>query len=398
MNESVLGLRLAPIVFVLWSGTAIAETKISADANLEGGYASNPFLGSGGDTGAATATASIMPKIVFEEATSSLSLTGNAGRTLYSRSGYRANENYGLQGAYLRKLSPLSSFNISAGYSQSTQNALQPILSPIQGIDTGVNILDPSAIETLGQRVKIFNGSAGFTTTLSPRLSLSAQAYGSIVKYPTRGSFAQDYDSFGGGLNLSYALNDRISLGPSVSYSRSVYKNDLFGSSNQISPGITVNMRFPSRLRLTLTGAAAISTIDQAGLSTTRTSLNASANLCRDGNRSSICIDARRSTSPTAFSGLSNVTSVGANYSYRLTPRSRFDLNANYSKTHTLDNTAIARDLSFASAGGNFSRQMTPRLSFMVKAFYTKSFEAIIATRDNIYGGVGVSYRLGRTS
>jgi len=151
-------------------------------------------------------------------------------------------------------------------------------------------------------------------------------------------------------------------------------------------------------LRLALTAGAAISTIDQAGISSTRTSLNASANLCRDGDRSSLCLDARRSTSPTAFSGLSNVTAVGANYSYRLTPRSRIELNANYSKTNTLDNQAIARNLSFVSAGGNFSRQMTERLSFTVKALYTKSFEAIVATRDNIYGGVSVNYRLGRTS
>lgn len=396
MSDRFSGLRLVPLVLALSGGTAVAETKISADVNVDGGYASNPLLRVGGNTDSATLTANFHPTIRFESATNEFSLSGNVGRTIYSRD-FGDNENYSVQGGFRQQLSPRSSFRLGGGFSQTMQNALQPALSPIAGEDSGVNILDPSAAENLGLTTRTLNGSGSFTTALSSRNSLSVQAFGARVTYPDRGSLAQDYDNYGGGLNISHTLNDRISIGAGANYARSDYDNSLYGSSSQISPTLNVGIRFPSRLRLGLNGGVTFSRINQAGLSSNRTAFSGGVNLCRDGDRSTLCIDARRSVSPTAFSGLSNVTSAGLSYSYKLTPRSSIGADVSYSKTSRLSETT-SQNTSYMTASTRYSRQMTQRLSFVTRIGYTDSFESIVARKANIYGSIGISYRLGRGS
>lgn len=379
------------IVAAFAGQAARAETTVGADVSVEGGYASNPFLGATGTTEAALARAIFMPNLSIASATSDLSLSGRVAHTEFSRR-YDGFTDYSADAQFRKSLSALSSFDLKAGYARRTSNALIQLDPSPDDPDQ-----DPTDLENTGRKVETINGEAAFSTALSPRGSLNIQTFASRV-HTFGGSLnnGQNYKRYGGAVGYSHALSELFSLGASVSVSRNDYEVATLGHSTLISPSVNAQVKITPRVRLSASGGAAFSDIQQSGFTINQTSFFGSAELCRDGDRSSICVRAGRSIRPTLNTGLSKVTTLGLSASYQLSPRSSVRARLNYQRTNSL-NAGLPNEVGNRSANAQYSRDLSRRLSFVAEANYTDPYRSSIVRNSNFTAKVGVTYRLGRT-
>lgn len=393
MTDWVFVGRLLPLAVALSGGAAFAATTAGADVSLNGGYASNPYLATGGNTASGTVTARVEPVVTITSPTTTTTLSGGVAETAYSHR-YHDTTDYWGAFSFQDRLSPLSTLGLKGGYSRRTSNSLEPILSPLPS-DQGGQIIDPTIAQNIGRKVEVLNGSADFQSQISPRTLLQLQVFGADVRYPDRVTTNYDYTNYGSVLQLSQALDERITLGASFSASKSDYSEAIFGKATQFSPSLTTKIKLTPRLLLSASAGATFSKVDATGLSFTRTHFSGSASLCNTGARSHLCANARYAVSPTAFSGLSNVTSLGADYSYLLSPLSQITAQFNYSYTKSLG-AGITHDYGYSSGEAGYSHKLTERLSIEAKAGYTSPFKSTVARKANIRGSVGIKFRLGR--
>jgi len=157
-----------------------------------------------------------------------------------------------------------------------------------------------------------------------------------------------------------------------------------------------MSLKLAPRTTLNLSAGATFNTESRpAAPSNSNTYFTGSAALCHQGDRSNFCVNASRSVGATSSAGSSAITQVGANYSYKLSPRSSFSLGGNYANTKSTG-LGSAYDFSYISGSATYDHQLMERLSLTVKARYTDPIKSAIGRRQSFYGGVGLSYRFGR--
>jgi len=397
MNNRVWVRGLASVGLLLASSAAMAETKATADVNVGGGYATNPYGSNLDNTGSATLNAAITPSIIMTSPTGSLSLRGRVAHTEYTQR-YSSSTDYNVGASAVQQLNSLISLRASAGFNSQFRNLLDPILDP--GVIQPENpddpvIVDPTA--NLAQRTKSFFGSAGLSATLSPRDTLSVSAQASDVAYSGR-SNSRDYTSYGGGLSYMRAVGANTSVGLSFNASRANYKDGVVGDSTQLSPAVIFNTKLAPRLSLNMSVGATFSDTSLLIGSVKQTSFSGSIGLCNAGERSSLCANASQSVRPTSIGGTSTVTSLGGSYRYQLDTLSQIGANISYSRSNSLVDLGNRRT-SYGRGGINYSRDLTRRLSATAALSYGDSFGADFnssrAQSGNFYGTVGIRYRLG---
>jgi hypothetical protein len=397
MSKRLVG-GLASVGLLLASSAAMAETKATADVNVSGGYATNPYGSGSQDTGSATVNAAFTPSIIMTSPTGSLSLRGRVSHTEYTKR-YSSSTDYNVTASAAQQLSSLMSIRASAGFNSQFRNLLDPILDP--GVIQPENpddpvIVDPTA--NLEQRTESFFGSAGLNVTLSPRDTLSVFGQASDVEYSGLSTLSRDHTSYGGGLSYSRAVGANTSVGLSFNASRADYKDGRLGDSTQFSPAAIFNTKLAPRLSLNVSAGVTFSEVSLLVGSTKHTSLSGSIGLCNVGDRSSLCANASQSVRPSAIGGTSTVTSVGANYRYELDPKSRIGAYVSYARSNSLVDLGN-RKTSYGRGGVNYSRDLTQRLGATASVSYGKSFgsdfSSGIARSGNFYGTVGIRYRLG---
>jgi len=382
---------------LLASGSAFADARVGATVGVRGGYSTNPYSATVNDTGAATVTGSFSPRIVLASPTGSTQIDGDITHSEFSQR-YSGATNYSVGISSTQQFTPTVSLQGGAGYSSQFRNALfanlNPNIPPV-GPDDPI-IVDPTAGATLGRRIESLNGNLGLTYMLSPRDTLSLYAQGSQVDFGELTSGVNSYDTIAGGFSYMRTLNARTSLGLGVNLSRSNYHNETIGDGRQLSPSVIFDTRLSPRLALHLSVGATFSDtdIDLTGGSVKRTSFSGSASLCNQGDRSNLCVEASRSVAPTALSGISTVTSLGANYRYTLSARDSFTLRAGYSSSQRIYGIFTDK-YDYGTAAASYSRKFNERLSGTVSISYSDAYSSIISREPNFWGTVGVSYRLG---
>ena len=380
-----------PIAAMLLAGVARAETRTSVVLGAEGGYGSNPFLGSGDDEQSASIILSAAPTVSLIGPTSKIDLYGQAEQAFFtSRFGDYTNWALGANAGV--QLSPLSDLSLGAAYSSHITSGLNSVIAPPTN-DGSIPPPDPSATEIAGQRSKTLSGSGSFSTRVSLRDTVSVSANASKVDYSA--NLNSDYTNYGSSLGVMHIFSDKLSAGFSIGYSKTDYQSATLGTFQSYSPSANATLKLAARTSLAVSLGASFSKISGPGASPTKPYFSGSANLCRKGDRSNLCLIAARSVGATAQAGSSTITQLGANYSYVLTPRSSFALGGNYSATQSIG-LGTNNDTSYANAYASYSHQLTQRLSFVVNTRYTDPLTSIGARGQSFYGGAGVTYRLGR--
>ncbi|HWJ69460.1 MAG TPA: hypothetical protein VNS79_05365 [Sphingobium sp.] len=387
---------LAGLSLLLAGTAAMAETQAGADLAVTGGYATNPYGGTGGNHGSATLTGTFSPSVIMTSPTGTTRLGGQVTHTEYSKR-YSGTTSYNVGGSTSQQISPLTTLTGSAGFNSSVNNAFYPIYDPIGGIPTDPNapiIVDPSGGTYFGQRTESLYGSLGVSTSLSPRDSVSVSGRISDVTYPNSlSTFNRGFTSYGGGLTYNRLIGRDTSIGLNVDVSRADYRGGSLGDSTQISPNLVFATRLAPRLSFNLSAGVTLADTNVLGGSSRRTYLSGSANLCNEGDRSSLCASLSRSVAPTSFAGTSAVTAFGLSHNYKLDTRSEISTRLSYSKADSIEGLRRSSDYGTASVG--YNRRLTQRLAATLQLSYSDSFNQTFSRGSNFYGAAGIRYRLG---
>ncbi len=392
----------AALASLLVSGTSVAETRVGADVGVNVGVATNPFGSTTNSAASGTLNGSFAPFLTLVSPTGSTTLRGNVSHTEYTRL-YDGTTDYTVSLSTAHKISPQASLTGGLSYSSYVNNGLFPVINPVIGAPINPNdpiFVDPSAGANLRERTEVLSGNVGLSFAVSPRDSIDLSARGTQVSFPNGSALSQGYKSYGGSAYYMRTISANTSIGAGLDFMRNDYDNPAFGSSTQYSPTARLTTRLAPRLSLNVSAGLTFSQTDVLGGSVNSTAFSGSVGLCRDGERARFCVTGSHGISPSTLTGSSKVTSLGASYQYKLTPRSNISANLSYSRSQSLSNipnigNLANQDADYGQVGISYDRQILERLSAVVSAGYSDSFGSLVQRGSNLFGSIGLRYRLG---
>lgn len=392
LEEAASGLIAAWAIFL--SGSAHAETRISANASVKSEIANNPYLLGGTQTSATSIAVSLTPQLSFEDGVKSINVTGDIRHTEFSRR-YSSTDDFRVNAALSQKISPTLSFNAGVGFDSSVVGA-NDLLAFDQASGGGNSPPLPTdlAFNGLRQRRQSIDGNVNLGYTPSARERWQFQGGFSFTKYP-QGSSASEYNSASGSIGYNRTLNGRTSIGVNVGVSRVDYRRTLIGDATTISPQATFTTRFDAGWSLTASAGLSHSLVRGPLGYSGRNSASGSVNVCRARDRGKFCVFATRSVQASSFGGgVRPQTSFGASYSLRLDSLSTIDVSANYSRT-AQSIFGVGQSSQYGRASLIFNRRLTQKLQASFGANYADSFRDIVQRRANIAANVSLSYSFG---
>lgn len=372
---------------------AQSETRASIDVAPGVGYSSNPFSGTGSDLGAAYAGLDITPSLSVSTARNTLAVTGSASLQQYFTR-YSDNTSYRVSADYAGRPSERVtthlrmdiSSSIIGGYDSFANGVIQP---------GGPTVPSPTDLGLFGSRDRRRGAYAtgDISVALSQHDSVNASAFYEAARYRRFADIA-NYDGMGGtlGYNRQLSANTRIGLQGTVS------RYDYPGARGQ-STVYTVNATGSTKLSQfwTIDGAIGMSFVNSTTIgSTNAASLSGSANLCRQGELSTFCLNGSRSVRPTGLNGTQYVTLAGASWSRRLSSVDSVSLRASY----TMENGSRAIVLpglraQYLATSASYERRLSERLRFTASAQYRDIFTSNLNRPADFGGRIGISYRFG---
>lgn len=398
------------------AASAQSQERLSADVSATAGYSNNPFSTLGSDTGAALVTLGIAPRYQILTERSTVTLSGDANVQQYLRR-YGRNDSY--SGAVDYQLRPservtaharidlssavLGSFNSyqpfaglgTVGTGTGTTTGTTTPVTTIPATDIGtLPPLTDIGLYGLRNRRKTARLSGDVGVTLSARDSLTVSGYTEATRYNGVAQFG-DFEAYNASLGYSRRVSDRWTVGLRGSASAFDYRTT--GGDSKVFPlEATVSGRLSAIW--SIDGSLGVTFVDSNALGSTRqTSVSGSANLCRQGQLSTLCLQAARQVSPTGLVGSQYVTSAGLNWSMRLSERENLSLSGNYSKVGGNRAQALVPGLQseFAQVTAGYNRRISERIGMLASANY-RQFLSGGAGRPADFGGqIGLSYRLG---
>ncbi len=384
-------LSTAPFAAVVAHAETLSGIGVSANA----AYASNPYLLTGADTGAASAQVRISPFVEEKTARSSLRVATDVGFTTYSRR-YRNAVDLSANADYRNALS--RQVSIRAGVSLNSSVGGGYNVAPIFAAAPEIPGVTPSIIDLTGigfqERSTQAQGRAGLSYLINDKNSISVDLDGSVVQYPAILNRAE-YSSLSQTVGYTRTLNPRMSVGAAVSVNEIDYRGGRLGDSVVVSPSINGSMRLNSRWTLSAGIGVSSARINVPTGRFTSTNLSGNLAFCRTDTRTTACLNALRSTSASSFDGPRTTTSVGASYSYRLTSRDTFSASGGYSQSKVEAQFAgTSPSIDYLSGTMSFSRRFSDQLSGIATAGYARS--GFNVARSNTFGSLGISYNFGR--
>lgn len=376
------------------AGAAHGETTASAVASFDTRYGSNPYLGGGSNLTTGAISAAIAPTVTVSGPTSKVSFGGTVDHVVFTNH-FKDLTSWSLGSNATVDVSSNAKIGASLDYSSRVRSGHSAQIVQDIGTGTDVELPDGNEAETAGIRSNILSGSIGYDTSLSRRDTLSIQFHGSQLRYDTNGASLSNHDLWGMSTQISHVVNQRLSVGARLDFTKVNYKIAGAGSSQHISPHGYLSYLISPKTKLNLSAGATFLDSNRPGAGSSKPYLAAQASICHDGARSQFCAFGSRSVSASAYQSSTALSALGSSYSYKLSPRKSISLSSQYSNSE-LVNAAVARKYSYLQASANYQQQLNQRLSFSVNVRYTDPIKSIGARQKSFFGGVGIRYRLGR--
>lgn len=417
-----------------------SENHLGAVASATIAHSNNPFSqanGNGGTTSSPLVILDLTPTFQHLTQRSILSISGDVNLQRYFRN-YGSNPSYSAAADYRLRAAErltthvrldlssavLGSFNgfvpqVATGTLDRTTGIIATTPSttaPGTAANAGALPLDPTLLAPstplltdvglYGFRNRRRTGrlSADAAIGVSERDNLTVSGYAELTRYGDGGAggfLLGDYDAYSGTLGYQRRVSAYINLG--VQGSASVFNYRDSGTTHVYAVEATASGRLSAIW--TLTGAFGVSFVDGGGVagSTRRTSPSGSVNLCRQGERSTLCAQASREVSPSGVSGSQYVTTAGVNWSRRLSERDRLSLNASYSDVGgdrlLLAPGGVPLQTQYGQATLGYDRQLRQRLRLVASANARQLFggSGVGGTSRpiDVGGQVGLSYQFG---
>lgn len=422
MSKTGLTRRAATVLAALTASPVMAQqVRAGADVTVAAGAASNPFLQADPDGGTAFVDGVIAPGVTISDERGSASIGGYLRGTAYLNNGYDPTWAIGAsaradravdQRLSVRGALQVDSLIIGERFNSALLTApsftpvvqptqpgatptatppvvVQPIVLPPQFIGTDVTLLG------IRQRQTTFGGSAGLSYRLSARDSISAdlQAQRSV----TGGGFFS-FTSYGGTVGYSRSLSELTQVGARLS--SQWIRFDDGGSGEVYQPQLTLDTQLGPLWRLSAGAGLFLSksrTVVSRGSST---GLSANVRLCRDGERSELCLRGSRDAAPNSLAVVTQQLNLGASYSLILGEAESVRASVDYSRVSTPGvlivpgGAALQDDVSFVNATAAYDRPLNRRLRAGVSANYRDAGGGFGAGSD-VSASVFLSARLG---
>ena len=364
--------------------------RLTGDASANIGYSNNPFTDTGGDTSSGVADIQVSPRATLVTEHSTFVLSGSAQYQKYFRR-YDDTQNY--LGAFDYNGTPSEhvSTHLGVSYDNSIigstfgQNGAfdptQPNVPPVIGSDL--------ALFGTRDRRNTFNADGDATFVLSERDTLTPSAYYVRTRYRRFGQ--GNYDGYGGTLAYSRQVNERLRLGVQGTVAKYDYEGVLGDSTVYTGRG-TFGYTFSPQWKVD--GALGVSVVNE-DVRGSRATLSGNVNLCRLSELSNLCLALSRSVVPSGIAGTQTETSIGLNYSNRISERGTLFANASYSKNGNNNPLLLFGSNKYIAATVGYERTINQRLRITTNVRYRDVF-GIGGDRAADYGGqVGVGYKFG---
>ena len=408
------------------------ENHVGAVATATLAYSNNPFSEQGGSGRAISSPLVILDLTpTFQHLTqrSVLTISGDVNLQQYFRGGYGSNPSYSVAADYRLRAAERITGHARVDLSSAVLGSFNSFAPPLAtvpatgtiGVTTpgaattpgGTLPLDPTLlvptsplltdVGLYGLRSRRRSGrvSGDMSIGVTERDNLTVSAYAEATRYgggATGGFLLGNYEAYSATLGYQRRVSAYINLG--VQGTASMFDYHDAGTSHVYAVEATATGRLSPIL--TLNGAFGVSFVDGGGLgSTRRTSPSGSINLCRQGQRSTMCAQASREVSPTGLSGSQYATVAGVNWSRRLSEHDGLSASASYSSIGgdrlVLTPNAVPLQTKYAQATLGYDRQLRQRLRLVASANVRQLLGSSFGgSRPVDYGGqIGLSYQFG---
>lgn len=383
------------------AGAGAAQAQLSGrfygDVTARAGYASNPFLQPGDDTGSFYGEVLFTPSYTLSDALSTTEIAANLRFTDYFE-GYNSTESYGLTARHQHKIDELTDGSLSINFDSSVLGE-QEILLGVPGEPNIPDPTDPNAPGTPGevpdidlfgtaQRQSVLGVEGSLNRRLSALDSIRLQTGASRTWYES--PLANDFRSYDASVAYTRTISDRATAGLSVSANWTDYDN-VNGDAAIYSPRLTFTRRFSSSLSLDASLGAQF--IEKKGPGGDSTGFSGSLSLCRSNLRSSLCLTASREAGASGAGSIREQTSASLSYSYRLAEYDSLRANVSYGKSGS---SGTDPGSEYLNSDVSWERRINQRLLGGVNVAYRNIYGTSQSTSGDVNAQVFLRVSLGQ--
>jgi hypothetical protein len=374
-------------------------TTQSLVATASAGFDSNPFLAPGGQgTDAASVRLQLAPAISRMGERTTFRLSGRAEHIEYLGR-YDSLQNYGADFAITHRAN--ERVELDGGLLFSSDNLATNLANPFFNND-----LTPGAplppigndITVLGQQQRrtLYGANGGLSYTLSERDELRWELNARAERFGSNGLTDSDFVSQQ--LRYSRVVGEGFTLGAIVDASLINFSDAAFGNAKTLTPQLFTTVSLAPRFTLSGGLGLAITRIELGGLEETNTALAGNLSLCREGERSNLCINGSRQVLPSAIGGARVQTTGSLSYAFRLSERDSLSINGSYSTaSEPLAVAGGAGALESINGSVRFERQLDERFRLFVSGGYLNVSGNVQARASNYQALVGIVFNLGNS-
>jgi hypothetical protein len=387
---------------------AYADTQSGATLTTSTAFDTNPFLGVNDDPEVASFRLEVAPTIKHSDGVSEITLQARAEHVEYAGT-YKSVQNVSatISGRHRVDARTTLAANVSVVSNVSNSNLValeptseQPSEQPLQPPQAPQSPPPPDVIlndiTLLGRQTRRNALTAGASVVFRPNRfdQLSFSSDFSLQRY-RKNSGLNDYNFVSHRLAFARQINDKVSIGGMYEESVGDFKYIRFGDAHISSPRFTLNARLTAQLIVNATVGASITRVDTAAGKLNVTAFAGSGSVCYRGARDNFCVDAQRQVIPTALGGIRTQTSLGTNYSVKLSSRDTLQSGTSYSVA-SAPLIGGTTKLETVRMFGRVERRLNERARIHVAAAYANSSDVTFAKRSNVQALVGLTLKFGR--
>jgi hypothetical protein len=387
---------------VLASPASAQALTQEVTVRVGGEVVTNPYLEDVDQGTSVAGTAEIRPRLSFDDSVTRFNLDAFAQGKAYADK-YDFEDNYGVSANVSQRMSErltlLMSGSVISSVSQSSAGLWLGGVGPgtIPGGPTLPQI--PGDVTVLGQRGRTtsISGSAGVEYAVDAYNSLAFDGRYRTMSLTQLG--AEEYDVAELQGRYTRVIDERTSIGLIAGYRLFDYEDATLADARSVSLMGSLSLQLDQAWSLSASGGVERTRLEDSPLAaaSTKTSITASASLCRRDTRESFCLDYNRQAQPTSFAGIRTSDALGLNYSRQLTAYDSVTLGGTYSRNSGFGSGVGAiPDTTLIGVRGGFEHRFSERLSGYVEASFDKLRRSDLAIEPRASVGAGISYTFGR--
>ncbi|MHA6723761.1 hypothetical protein [Sphingomonas sp. RS2018] len=399
----------AGAVFAFAAPGILTAQTVQTGMTVSGGVTAetNPYNEAGTSGVSVAATAELRPRLRYRTESTTIDLAGSAQFRQFLRR-YGLEDNYGATSDIISRISENATLRARAGYGYNqggfggfgrpTLSAGDPLVNTPDFVLPDVPFI-PTDVTILGQRTRVssFDANTGIDYRLSQRTQVSIDAGARTMRFG--GPFLSDFNSLSTQARVNRVLDERTSVGVIGSFAKSDFLRTRIGDSETVSALLALDTRVAARWTISASAGIARTSLQQGvgQPDISFSSLTTNIQACSQGEFSRFCLNAQRSPQPAANGDVRISDTIGADYSYRLSPGSQISVGGNYARTGRGRVVAanLQPPLDFAGAFARYDRRLTENMTFFTSANYSKIFGSTQPRRANAGIAVGIQLGLG---